>query len=295
VDVVFILRELWRRRVLVAVVAVLAVALGGMTVYSPGLPPSSRQHEVGVASSRALVDTPSSQVADLGLSETGSDPVSLPARAALLANLLTTSPLREEIAKRGGVAPDMLITVADTPTDTPQKKTPLTTGASVKPDDPAANVLTFHTDAELPLITVNAQAPDAKTAARLADGSIQVLEQHLASVVSDNGVPPERRLVVKKLGAPGEAMQKVGPSRLIALLVTLVVFGLGCGVIVGVAALAREWREATALEQAFDATMDAFAAPPSEQDEADAAEDDDSDDDAGEPGRRRRGRRKAAA
>jgi capsular polysaccharide biosynthesis protein len=293
-DVVFILRELWRQRVLVAVVAVFAVLLGGFTAYSPGLPPTSRQHEVGVASSRALVDTPNSQVADLGLTEPGTDPVSLPARAALLANLLSTAPLRDEIAKRAGVAPELLITSADTPTDTPQRKTEITTGASVKPGDPRANTLIFHTDDELPLITVNAQAPTAQTASRLADSSIEVLEQHLASVVNDTGVPSSRRLVVEKLGVPGAATQNVGPSRLIAFIVTLIVFVIGCASLVGVSALIRGWREAAALEQAFDAAPDPFGSvSPRAAEDEEEIDDDDDDEDAGTP---RRGflRRRAA-
>lgn len=293
-DVVFILRELWRQRVLVAVVAVVAVLLGGFVVYSPGLPPESRQHQVGVASSRALVDTPNSQVADLGLTEPGTDPVSLPGRAALLANLLTTSPLREEIAKRAGVEPELLVTSADTPTDTPQRKTEITTGAAVKPGDPEANTLIFHTDDELPLITVNAQAPTAETASRLADSSIEVLEQHLASVVNDTGVPSSRRLVVEKLGAPGAAAQTVGPSRLIAVLVTVVLFALGCAALVGISALIRGWREAAAIEQAFDASSETFGpVPPVPADEEEEADDEDDDEDAGTP---RRGflRRRAA-
>ncbi len=83
-DAIFILRELWDRRVLVAVAAAVAIALGGLTAFRPGLPPESRQYEIGIASSRALVDTPSSQVVDLGLKEDANVGV-LPSRTVLLA------------------------------------------------------------------------------------------------------------------------------------------------------------------------------------------------------------------
>ena len=293
-DVVFILRELWRRRVLVALVAVVAVLLGGLVAYSPGLPPETRQDQVGVATARALVDTQSSQVVDLGASEPGTDPVSLPARAALLANLLTTSPLREQIAERAGVDPERLVTVADTPTDAPQRKTPVTTGADVEPGDPDGNTITFHTDDELAIITANVQAPTAEGAAALAASSIAVLERHLAAVGDDTGVPSSRRLVVDQLGAPGAATETVGPSRVIAFGVTLILFGMGCGIIVLVSALARGWREAAALEQAFDLSSETFGpVPPVAEEDDEEADDEDDDEDAGTP---RRGflRRRAA-
>lgn len=280
-DIVTILRELWRLRIPVAAVALIAVVIGGLIAYRAGVPPQRRQYEIGVATARALVDTPSSQVADLGIAKEGTDPVSLPTRAALLANLLTTSPLREEIAERSGVSPDRLIAVADTPTDFPQqKKAPLTSGATVSADDSSASVLTVHTDAELPFITVDSQAPNARTAARLADDAIDVLEEHLATVVNDEGVPATRRLVVKKLGAAGAATETRGPSRMVALIVAFVLFGVGCALVVGGSALAREWRRASAFERALG---DPDLPSP-------GSDDDDQDSGTGShPGRRRDG------
>ena len=276
-DIVIILRELWRLRVPVAAVALIAIAAGGLTAYNVGFPPETRQHAIGVATARALVDTPSSQVADLGAAQEGTDPVSLPARAALLANLLTTSPLREEIAKEARVPPERFIAVADTPSDLPRKNVPLATGAKVSPNDPSANVVTLRTTNDLPLITANAQAPDAKTAARIADSAIVVLERHLASKASDENVPAARQLVVEKLGAAGAATQQRGPSRLLATLVAIVLFVVGCATVVLIAALARDWRRAAALERAL--SEPGFAPEPGEEDEEFAFHDDDDDDD----------------
>ena len=56
-----ILNELWRRRIVVGIALVVSVFLGLMVAFkvSPGLPPklTSRSHEIGVASTRVLINT----------------------------------------------------------------------------------------------------------------------------------------------------------------------------------------------------------------------------------------------
>ena len=250
-EFVKLLRELWRQRTLVALALALAIMVGMVAAYRITLSPpgvTSRQHHVGIASARVLVDTPSSQVVDLGLKQDANAGV-LPARAVLLANLLTTSPLRDEIAKITGAAPDRLIALADTPLDSgPPVGTPLATGASVKVGDPRANVVKLHTDVSLPLITVNTEAPDAATAARLADGTVRVLTDYLASLVTSGNVPKNRQLVVKRLGGAHAATEQRGPSRVLAFTAAILVFLLGCGSILLLSALVRERRKAALQE-----------------------------------------------
>jgi hypothetical protein len=289
VDFVIILRELWERRRLVVVAAVVAIAVGGITAFSFGIPPKSRQYEVGIGSARALVDTPSSQVVDLGEREDANAGV-LPARATLLATLLTTTPLREKIAARAGVPVERVLANAETPTDGGPATARLAADASLSPDDPRANIITLQTDVSLPLITVNTQAPDARTAAALADGTLSVLQDYLSSVVNDEDVPASRRLVVKPLGVARAATEQRGPSRLLALGITLVIFGLGCVAIVVGSALARDWRSAAALERELH---DAFDEPMTAVDGGDApAKTAERDDDSGP--RRRRGPKRMA-
>lgn len=247
-DFVIILRDLWRRRLLVVAVAVVALLIGGLTTYRLGLPPESRQYQVGIASVRALVDTPSSQVVDLGMREDTNASV-LPARAVLLANLLTTTPLKDQIAERAGVPGDQLIANADTPTDGVPVTAPLATGTTLSPDAPEAKVITLKTDVSLPLLTVNSQAPDAEMAARLADSTLAVLDEYLDSVSADEAVPASRRLLVKPLGSARSATEQRGPSRIFAVAVVIVVFGLGCTLIVVGLALARAWQHAVAVEE----------------------------------------------
>src|SRR4051812_42369202 len=102
-ELVAILRLLWRRRAVVAALAVVAVVVGLSAAYRIG--PGgleSRQHDVGIGSVTALVDTPSSLVVDLG-GDTGADIGTLSARANLLASLMTSSPIKDEIARRARI------------------------------------------------------------------------------------------------------------------------------------------------------------------------------------------------
>jgi hypothetical protein len=103
-EAVTILRELWRRRVLVAVVAFIAVLIGGLLSYRIGFPPEPRQYTVGVATTRVLVDTPQSQV--IKVDPRGSDTLGL--RAAVLANLMVEGEAKAAIARRAGLKPEKL-------------------------------------------------------------------------------------------------------------------------------------------------------------------------------------------
>src|SRR3954470_10706961 len=104
---VTILRNLWHRRMLVAVAGFVAFAAGWLFAFGPALsfPPKPRGYTVGVATANLLVDTPRSQVVDVA--PKGSD--TLAARANVLANLMVDGEVKDAIAKRAGVAPKKII------------------------------------------------------------------------------------------------------------------------------------------------------------------------------------------
>jgi hypothetical protein len=256
-SVVWALRRLSRVKALVVLAAVIAVFVGLSMSYrisTAGL--QARQYEVGIASASALVDTTNSQVVDLGDGQTNSAG-SLPGRAMLLARLLASSPLKDEIAQRAGVRPDMLIGIAGTPgAAAADAAESAPTGAAVKADDPRANVLTVGTAESLPLLTVETQAPSARTAARLSDEAISVLVRHLDSLAGASRVPSDRRLVVKQLGTARVATETRGPSRILAIVAALFVFALLCGLILLVAALLDGLRQADGTEHEDPVAVD---------------------------------------
>jgi hypothetical protein len=246
---VAILRELWRARSMVFVAALIALMAGFAMSFRIMLPPNveSRQHTVGVGSVTALIDTPSSQVVDLG-GETGSDVVVLSSRATLLASLMTSAPLKDEIAERAGVAPGTLITPPPESTGPASAIPPQAgvSGALINEKDPRASILKAIVPmvgpGQLPMVAVETQAPSAAAAQRLAGEAIAVLKQHLESLATEEGIPAKRRLVVKQLGPARSETVRRGPGLILVVLLMLVVFGAGIGFILGIGFVVRNWR-----------------------------------------------------
>ncbi|HEV7883583.1 MAG TPA: hypothetical protein VGO81_08430 [Solirubrobacteraceae bacterium] len=247
-EAVKILRLLWRHRLFVAVGVALALVVGISIAYKVtlGLPPTfeSRQYTVGVASAEVLVDSPSSQVADLGGGRVRTDVVALTARARLLANLMAASPLKDEIARSARVDPRTF--VASAPSLDPSEK-PST--LEVPPTGPKANVLTVYFNETLPIITADAQAPDENVAARISSAAVAELGTYLKSVAVLDKVPDARKLVVDPLGAARFGTVQRGARKLYAVLAFMLVLMLWCGAIVLIARLARGWHQAAAEEE----------------------------------------------
>lgn len=239
---VTILRELWLKRVSVVLCAVAAIVCGGLVAYAPGLPPESRKYEVGVANARILIDTPSSQAVEVA--PKGSE--SLGAHASLLANLMTEGDLKAAIAKRAGLDPARLLTVAPSAigSDT-------VSGSELR--NPAANVLstsvlTDDAGEQLSIIDVDTQAINAERAAAIANAAVTGLQQYLDSRASDDGVSVTRRLQVRPLGAAQARTVARGPSGVIALVASILIFGTLCAILLFADALARGWRVASDVE-----------------------------------------------
>ena len=217
----------------------------------------SRGYQVGLGSAQALVDTPSSQVVDLGGTEQTVDIATLSARASLLASLMTSSPLREEIAKRAGVSPDDMIAVppasADASAGGPAP------GTTARMAAPKAIILKTTIpelqSGQIPIIHVQTQAPEPEAAARLADSAVAVLQKHLTDIATTDDVPGQRRIVIRELGPASATVESRGPSKGIALFASIFVFGLGCGVILGLSALSQAWRKSNEVDDYSDETL----------------------------------------
>jgi hypothetical protein len=275
-----LLRDLLRLRRLVLVGAILALAAALLMTFRVSFDPapslSSRQYDVGIASAAILIDSQSSQAVDLGGGgEVLVDVGSLAVRARLLANLLVTRPLRDEIAAEAGVRPDQLITELSSTTE-PGAPPPEASEVTLRPDDPRANILRLQTSDTVPIVTVNAQAPDKATAARLAAATVSQLERYLESVAAANRVPDVRQLVMRRLGEPTAVTARRGPARSNGVMIFIVLFGLWCGGVLAVSAVSRAWwQQAAAYDSAGDGRMgeDLWAPdlPPAPNGEVEAA------------------------
>jgi hypothetical protein len=173
----------------------------------------------------------------------GSD--SLGVSANLLASLMVDGNVKSAIAHRASLQPSQLVGVSDASVEPAPVSAPPGRGSFIL----TTHVVTNTDGGQLPIIEINAQAPNRVGAARLAAAAVAGLHDYLDSKAALTQVPDADRLQVTGLGAPQATTQVKGPSNAIAIVVVIFVFALGCGAILGSVALARGWRAAAAREQ----------------------------------------------
>jgi hypothetical protein len=226
-EVLGVVRLLWRRRLAVAVGLAVVAALG---VMSGGTDPTS----TGVAATRVALDTPRSQLVDVA--PAGADTLSW--RAGLLTHLVATQAVKRRLAARLGIGVDRLA-VVDPSIASPvvDASLPKAAAQAAALDNARPYVLTVSmANGALPIITVEAQAPDRARAVRLARAGASLLEFERSS-----GAGAGRQPFVVQGIAPIHAKTVVsdrGPVKSAA--VSLFLFGLWCaGVALGPVLLAR--------------------------------------------------------
>jgi hypothetical protein len=241
-ELVKILRELSRRRRLVAPVLGVSLLVGLLLAFKPGLPPQSRQYQVSLASADILIDTSDSQVVAIG--GKGPDLPTLAGRANLIGNLMTAGPLKEAIAKQAGVPASEISVVPPANVNTPGVvPAPVTPPAARGVPDVDATVLSLSTDETLPILHVVAQAPSTDTARKLSSATIVAVRRYLGSVAASQHIPAANQLVIRQFGAPVAQTATRGLPRRYALIATIVLALLGCGAIIGGSWFARSWRQ----------------------------------------------------
>ena len=226
-ELVTILRELWHRRTIVALVALVSLLVGAAVAFRlPSL--ESRKYEVGIATARILVDTPNSQVVEVA--PKGSDMLGV--RANLIANLMAEGDVKAAIAQRAGVPPEKLAGIAES-ADSPPDAASASTAEYVL----TTRVLATPTGDHLPIIELEARAPDAMRAATLAGAALSGLSDYLDTKAAAEKVPDAERLRFTSLG-PARAAEFVrGPGIAMAIGAALFVFIAGCAIMLGVLAL----------------------------------------------------------
>jgi hypothetical protein len=230
-----LVRELRQFPRAVAVVTALALIVGLLATFRvSGFGLESRRYDAGYAQAAAIVDTRPSQA--VASDAQGGMIAPLTDHATLLADLMTRSPLREEIADRAGIPRTRLLT--ERPMNLLERR--LTNNevsrATVTAGDRDANIMRVGVnplvEGESPIIGVDVRAPDPQQAERLADAAIAVLRAHIDDVAS-TGPRPAVPIQAQALEPATAETVSVGPSPLIAVLAVIAVFALGCGAIIG--------------------------------------------------------------
>ena len=168
-----ILRLMWRRRFPLAVGAVVALAvLIGMGGTTPVTTKSA------VAWTSVALDTKQSQLVDVAPS--GGSTLSW--RAALLGDLMMTSSTAQDLARRMHVPSDQVL-VSDSDLSLPLVPTAMANAAANAATDPTAPYMlsVFTKDDTLPVISINATALTPAGAAALANAAVAELQTHASS------------------------------------------------------------------------------------------------------------------
>lgn len=242
-------RRLWLARRAVTIAFVCSCLLGILIAFRVGFPPSltSRQYQVGVASASALVDTSKSTVADAN----AGDVLTLATRAALLGSLMANPPIKDDIARLAGIPANKLGATPPATVGPAVSPAPSVSNAPVSPSARLANTLTISIvqGGQLPIVQVDAQAPTAARAARLANASLEALVADVNSVASSDQVPALQRLIVRPLGPAASTLSARGIGPLYGLIGTVAAFFLACVGILGVPRVKAAWRTAAELEE----------------------------------------------
>lgn len=242
------LQELWRHRRYVAGVCVAAVLAGMLVSYHMSFPPKSRSYTVGVATAQVLVDTQRSQVvgASSAVTPEGGQVLGMLAtQANLLADLMVEGSIKADIAQRAGLKPNQLVGVSSAVT-VPSASTAGASSVSV-PSGPNVYALTTQILSDnagsttLPLIEIDAYAPDRDKAVRLASAAVAGLQSFVSSKAANDRIPDADRLSILSLGVSQATTQTNGPSPLMGIVVALGVLLLGCVSILWVLGLVRGW------------------------------------------------------
>lgn len=233
-----ILVRLWRLRAGVVAVVTVAVVVGILTVLRPtGDPPflERRATSTAVAQTELLVDTRSSSISDAE-----QDLENVVARAAVYARFAQLDEVREIAAQRAGVPAETIqtnVVIADVGSPG-QPPAPVDEALSAdSADEPY--VLTARVPAEVPVVSLSAQAPTLDAARELVRGATDGLVGYVTDFVREEQ-PISEQIVLSRISPTvATPVTDATPIALAAALAVLITF-LGCGVVLLVDGLRSE-------------------------------------------------------
>jgi hypothetical protein len=223
-----LLHQLWRHKLGFAVCALFAFSMAIYSTYKPSLAPPGlhpRALEIGAASTEVLVDSPKSKVVDIRAQTI--DFQALTTRADLLSNVMASEPVRLFIARHAHIPVQSIAATASLGANLPR--------AAFEPDSErrASDLLresdkyrlSLAVNPTLPVIDVNAQAPTAEGAERLANGAVD----YLTLTADQQGVADAQRVRLVQLGKARGGVINPGVKLQIALLTFVIVFLAAAG------------------------------------------------------------------
>jgi hypothetical protein len=245
-----VIRQLWSRKVLVAIVVVVAIFAAILSAYRVSVSPPglhSRALQVGAASSQILIDSPKSALVDgasLGTFEANST------RAKIYGEYLSSLAAREQIAKIAGVPARSISSSGPFSPATGQFNYEAQSSedrANEILQEGAQSRLVFTGQEGVPILTVDAQAITAARAVDLANASFTTLKHYVNNLRAD-GQEVKRGVTVRELGAPEGGTIGSGNDVVLMALAFLAVLILGCAAILVFPRFLQRWKALNQVE-----------------------------------------------
>jgi hypothetical protein len=237
-NLILILKELWRRKVLVALSVFLAAAVSVLAVYQVSVSPPSISQRAQVSaqgSIEILVDSARSPIADARRDLEG-----LTARAGVIARLMAGGNVIDRIAKDAGIPAKKIDVVGPTPLP---GQAP---GVAAAPPQLRPYGIAITQSGELPIVGVVTRAPTVGEARDLAAAAPAAVSQEVESIQAQQDTPAKLRVEFRELGPAQAALVDDAKGKKIALVLFLVVLVLCLGLILGGPRLVHAWRTAEA-------------------------------------------------
>jgi hypothetical protein len=238
VTVVLMLRELWQRRALVALVTGLALVVAAAAVYQVSfLPPSlsKRDHSEARGSIEILVDSNRSPLGDVaGKLEP------LTARAGVFARYIAGGNVIRQIAADTGI-PYEQIEVSG-PAPLPGEAI----GVTAPPEHLKPYGFTIVQRDELPIVNVETRAPTLDQARALAAATPNAIRTIVGRIQAQQDVPAEKRVTFRVLGPAQATKATEALGAKVAVVIFVLLEAVGLLLILGVPRLVKAWRLAGA-------------------------------------------------
>jgi hypothetical protein len=230
---IFILKELYRRRVLVVLSVVLATSVSLLAIFNVSfVPPSiSKRYEVsGKGSIQILVDSARSPIADAQRDLTG-----LTARANVFARFIAGGTVIKRIARASGIpAKEIDIedpgSLPDAPNVAQQPVQRNQYGIAISPVE------------GLPILSVVTRAPTVREARAMAAAAPSAVAGVVRSIQRQQRTPINRRVQFRVLGPAKAGLVDDALGKKIALVLFIVLLAFFMVLILGLPRLVTAWR-----------------------------------------------------
>ena len=236
------LLRLWKLR--------LWVGIGGLVAIAAAVASTTMLHSVvyASASTKMLVDSPRSALADAGADLSG-----YLTRANVFSRLATSNEALQLIGQAAGV-PGNLIAASG-----PVEVNGSLPATHAQTPDPGQKVpsnldykLQFNQNPLMPTVDIYAEAPTTKQAIALANGAVTGFAAFLNHLYASSSIASYNRIEIRQLGGAAGGLVDPAASKKLALLVFVGVFAVWCVLVLFVSRL--RWRLRTTNVEDNDLT-----------------------------------------